>query len=279
MHLESLLWGWLYVHHLPRVLFYLSWIVRRYEKTDISRHAVAGSFLRLPAEAGTRVYLIAGQSNATGMGLSSKLTAKEACIPANVEYWASINGQPNDHRLLSSHRDIAQFGLEVSLLKHLAKHYPNDRLIVIKVSLSSSTMVDWSQGGKMHGLFFDTVRSIIGSEPVSYSGVIWMQGETDSRSIENASQYEQKLESFISDLRTFTKKPKLTISIGLISPPILSYPYQYQVINSQLRIAKYDPYARAVTTAGLDKVKGDIHYNKAGLLELGKRFYLTMMGI
>jgi len=223
------------------------------------------------------VYLIAGQSNASGMANSSELSDAEATIPTNVELWINVSGVAGDHHLLTSHRDMPKFGLEVKLAKLLAGHYPTERLIIIKVSLGGTNMGHWISGGIMHALFFDTVSAILQGETPNYRNLFWMQGEQDMVTQARADLYENRTVSWFSDVRAAFGST-LVICMGLANPPVDGYPYQYGVANGQILIGKADQYTRLVTTQGLSKFSDGVHDDKAGLLELGRRMYCTAMG-
>ncbi|MFA5323881.1 MAG: sialate O-acetylesterase [Smithella sp.] len=225
------------------------------------------------AFASVRVYLIAGQSNAAGMALSSELTDSEATIPANVELWVNVSGISGNHRLLSSYRDLPKFGPEVKLIKLLAAHYPNERLIVIKIAKGGTNMGHWIAGGAMHTLFFNTIGAVLQGESPKFQRLFWMQGCADSVTDYRDDLYEARTVSFFADVRTLDSN--MLVCMGLVNPP---YPYVYKVSNAQLRIGKSDPYTRLVTTQGLSKFSDGVHYDRAGVLELGRRMFQKAIG-
>jgi len=229
------------------------------------------------ALASTRVYLVGGQSRASGVVPSSELTDSEAVIPANVEYWSNVTGLPGQHQLLSSYRDLPKFGPEVKLIKLLANHYPGQRIIVIKVAKGGTNMGHWISGGTMHTLFFETVQAILANEDPYFCNLFWSQGEQDMVTEIREELYESRTISFFADARA-EFRADLIINMVLADAPVEDYPYQYGVANGQQRIAKNDPFTRAVTSQGLSKYPDGVHDDKAGTMELGRRMYVTAMG-
>ena len=143
------------------------------------------------ASAKDRVYILAGQSNMMGKGKTHQLPASHKRPLKNVEFY--YQGRK---------RQLAQFshfGPEVSFAHAISRAYPNDKHIIIKHVATGSSIQQWAPGsplfkGMLRQRGFVKVahktQEQIDPSIFKVDAVIWMQGEKDARSNQNANRYE-----------------------------------------------------------------------------------------
>ena len=157
--------------------------------------------------------------------------------------------------------------------------------MLVKYAIGATSLLDWAPewdaataqitGNAERGSLYQQLFSIIEElalADANFGAVLWMQGERDSR-IEAAGQnYHQNLEDLIVALRRNLGRRDLPFILGKVNPPPERYPAREAVRNAQARIAAELPGVFLVETDDLSKWDDDLHYDTAGILELGRRF-------
>ncbi len=210
-----------------------------------------------PASAGTKVFLLAGQSNMAGLGGYTGYPLGKpwddppydhADLPCpapydkpqiDVKFWNYGAKPGEDHvnilkagngwvdlRLGFGHRDDG-FGPEVSFGYELKKLYPQDEICLIKSSTGGTNLaVDWNPDPKTMGpqykLFKTRVEAALANltaagKQFTIVGMIWMQGEDDSTVPAHANAYQENLTNFIKQVRRDFRAPEMKIVIGRIT--------------------------------------------------------------
>ena len=115
------------------------------------------------------------------------------------------------------------------------------------------------------------------------SGILWIQGENDGYSLENAQSYAQRflqmLDALIHRLNVSQDIPVLVAELcpfldefnALVSPE-KQVPYHREVARQLQSLPQLRGNIRSVSAQGLTGKPDRIHYDAPGLRELGKRF-------
>lgn len=226
-------------------------------------------FVSLPASAKVRVYILAGQSNMMGKGQTYQLPAAYKRQPRNVKFYYQGRQQP-----LGSY---SHFGPEVSFAHQIARALPNDTHIIIKHVATGSSIKQWLPGSQLfNGLLRQRgfiKRDIdLASNGLKVDAVIWMQGERDARTRQNATSYEGNLKRFISGIRLKLESRKSPFIMGQINPEDPAFSMIKTVQKAQQNTQRSLPNITLVSTNGLGKIYDHVHYDAKGQIELGKRF-------
>jgi hypothetical protein len=235
----------------------------------------------------TKLFLLAGQSNMEGAGLSSRLSEVLRKAPDNVRFF-------DEGKL----RDLvwrARFGPEVGFAHEISASFPREQIVLCKVARSGSNLYyDWApdrtSGGtedEYRGPFYPKLLASLGelhsvldarNKRCECAGLLWMQGERDAVFESMAESYEANLRAFIARVRADVNAPVLPFLIGLISPrkckPGTSqstHPYRDIVREAQARIADSMAHVAMVETMDLTQSDG-LHFDAEGQVELGRRF-------
>jgi hypothetical protein len=250
------------------------------------------------------VYLVAGQSNADGYGvtgeLSSDLQAPQPDIdfyhgnaggnsPLAADQW--IHLQPGSG---SKPGNAGGFGPELSFGIDVNKSLGSEgaRIAVIKHALGGSNLhTQWIPGGDAttagdgpaYQAFQSTVSSGLAALSVLYpnadiqiEGIIWHQGEADTESTTTANAYESRLAAFIEDVRA-TFGPALKFGVVQLSDnqTALDTTGRAVVKAAQAAVAERDPLNYLVITDDIP-TSGSIHFGTTGMLEIGSRLAAGM---
>lgn len=187
------------------------------------------------------VYLIGGQSNATGQGYIRNM-ADSMKIDTTVFIFHSGKPHLNSGKqsftwqpLLQASESPDRFGPELGFGRHIHQLYPKSKIALIKHAHSGTDLYkQWNPGidmqdtahwGIQFKVFVQTVDSGLtalkrmGYKPVIH-GMIWQQGENDAIPTDSASyKYAQNLAHFITRVRKQFNAPKMPFVYGYVLPP------------------------------------------------------------
>ena len=252
------------------------------------------------------VILLAGQSNASGCSLDEYLQKnvspeKYAEYEAGydnvyINYFASGNNQSDGFVKCSVRQgeEGTSFGPELGLAEKLNEMYPDRTFFIVKYAWCATDLFDrWlspsSEGntGDLYKHFVKYVKLSIKyliskNYDVEIEGMCWMQGESDSFSVEHGINYEIHLSNFIKDLRKEFSRYSASDGIAFIDAMIADNPmywvYCDLVNESKRRVADSSPMNVLIDTQHLITTeepveKPDIpHYDSLSQLELGYMF-------
>lgn len=170
------------------------------------------------------VILLGGQSNASGCSY-------DTCLRQNVspeKYAQYQNGYDNVYiNYLSGARMSGGFvkcstlqgepdgcfGPELGMAEKLHQLYPDETFFIIKCAWGGTNLYkQWlspsslGKTGELYQQFVQFVQASIDyleseNYDVTIEAMCWMQGESDSLSVQNATDYEKHLTNFIKDIR------------------------------------------------------------------------------
>ena len=252
------------------------------------------------------VILLGGQSNASGCSLDEYLQKnvspeKYAEYEAGydnvyINYFASGNNQSDGFVKCSVRQgeEGTSFGPELGLAEKLNELYPDRTFFIIKYAWGATDLFDrWlspSSDGNTGDLYKHFVKYvklsikylISKNYDVEIEGMCWMQGESDSFSVEHGINYEIHLSNFIKDLRKEFSRYSASDGIAFIDAMIADNPmywvYCDLVNESKRRVADSSPMNVLIDTQHLITTeepveKPDIpHYDSLSQLELGYMF-------
>jgi Carbohydrate esterase, sialic acid-specific acetylesterase len=234
-----------------------------------------------------RLFLLAGQSNMVGAGVTAEIPAALREPPPNVRLFEE--GQWRE--LLWRER----FGPEVGFAGEISSAFPEDGIVLCKVARGGANLhYDWnpdgvSQGpedgyrGPMYPKLVEALRTVAAQldsqeQPWECSALLWMQGERDAVFEHMANAYEANLGAFIASVRKDTRTPELPVILGQVSPRKydlekggFQHAFRKTVQEAQRSLASGDPLVELVETLDLPQ-SDNLHYNTGGQLVLGRRF-------
>lgn len=181
------------------------------------------------------MYLIAGQSNASGYSLVNQVAESEREKYADgfkdVYYYGRADfayyKDFNQRVKFGLGRSDSQFGAEVGIADIHTKAFPNQEAIIVKYAMGSTYLVDtvnnvtnqhgnWCSpsmprtqanlSGKLYDAFIDYIEEAVdyywglGYE-IDLKGTFWMQGEAEADGSYASGDYKSHLKALINDLR------------------------------------------------------------------------------
>jgi len=187
------------------------------------------------------VYLIGGQSNATGQGYLANMTDTmkiDTRVLIFNSNWPSLNsGMPpfTLQPLRQASESPDRFGPELGFGSKLQQLRPKVQIAILKHARSGTDLYkQWNPGnsetdtlnwGKQFKTFVQTVNAGMdslrkrGYQPV-IKGMLWQQGENDADKGDTISaQYAKNLRHFIERVRQQFHEPKMVFVYGYVYPP------------------------------------------------------------
>lgn len=256
------------------------------------------------------VYLIGGQSNATGQGYMKNIP-KGFKLDESVLFFYSKElgggGEPMQWGPLCQASETQdKFGVELSMGTILKQQNPTKEIALIKHALSGSNLYQqWNPGadkkdrknfGPEFEKFITTVERGLkelkkkGYNPI-IKAMVWQQGEGDARDIagmQNSRNYGTNLRHFIQRVREQLHAPEMLFVYGYVIPvPLERFTGREEVRVAQKNLDYNSGHKLALNGAFVvetddlplrcDELNSPypddkVHFNTLGILELGKRF-------
>jgi len=236
-----------------------------------------------------KIFLFAGQSNMDGCGKPEELPEKYKVNPANTTTWDNkkecwVDLDENTFAKRRNH----YFGPEIAFSHRLAKAFPEHTIAVIKTSGGGTKLcAHWLPGKAMYKHFLSNINNAL--EQLNDSGVVyeicgmlWMQGESDSETVEMASAYEDNLKVLFDGIRNETGKKELPIVMGRISSSILKetpwvFDHARIVQKAQENVAREDKRVSIINTDKLKTWTDNTHFDGESQIWLGDKMGKLML--
>lgn len=235
-----------------------------------------------------KVYILAGQSNMSGMSTPLVSELPESLMDTIPEVLTRVKTYSLLYDwgpLIPGLGETAEnFGPELNL-GHILHYYNNERIALIKYAFSSTTLAgDWRppSSGDTTGWLYTGLMNEVTSDlkyleqtyMVEIAGICWMQGEYDAKDIDMSNSYETNLANFIDDIRMHLQSPNLPFAIGMIDN---SSSWQYNAIVRKAEINVSKSVLGVMIFDTKDLSSDGIHYNTNGQIQLGQLFANALM--
>jgi hypothetical protein len=223
------------------------------------------------------VFILAGQSNIDARAHRQDLPPELQETRKDILFYFSDHWSVLEPGSSAKPASPNGFGPEISFGRAMAdRSASNRRIALIKHSPGGTSLaVDWrpESGREIRTLLKKIQAACQALEAKGYNpqlkGMVWMQGERDATTEEDASHYEANLQDFITYIRGVLNSPELPLVIGRINAP--SKPFRDLVRDAQAKVVSVTAATRLIDTDDLGLLD-IIHYDAAGLVTLGQRF-------
>jgi hypothetical protein len=221
------------------------------------------------------LYLLIGQSNMAGRGSLS-----EGDTNPDPNLWV-INSEnkwvPAVDPLHFDKPTVVGVGPGMAFAKTVQAAHPKRKVGLIPCAVGGSGIDDWQPGVKhgQTGIYaYDAMleRVKLARQSGRLKGILWHQGENDSRPDKRA-QYEEKLTAFFARVRKDLNCSKTPILIGTLADFYTERNPEGAKINSILtNYAASHPNVYVASSADLTHKGDSVHFDTQSAQELGRRF-------
>ncbi len=236
-----------------------------------------------------KVFILSGQSNMVGQGVSQDLSAPYQ--------------QPLDHVLCSSYGEAndpaplqpvgTEFGPEMAFGHRLAEARPDEQFLLIKFAVGGAPIGAFRSASWRYPLWVDHVRSGIeqltdAGHTTEFAGLLWTQGEADAvlgpRQTSNdfdgyvgtTGNYVDALTHLIANMRNEFDANLPAFISRLSSEQVNAHnieaEYLANIRAAQEWVTAIDPLANLINTDDFALHGDNKHFNTAGQLALGEAF-------
>lgn len=223
------------------------------------------------------LYLLIGQSNMSGRGYLNdyfrQLSDSAVFMLNKNNDWVIAR-----HPLHFDKPKIDAVGPGLSFGIAMAKASPQHLIGLVPCAVGGTSITTWVPGAydkatKTHPYDDMLQRVEEAKKSGHFKGIIWLQGESDSRE-DKAATYIDSLQQLIQRLRVLLNDPDMPFVAGQLG----HYRPQYENINKQLKkLPRRVPFTAVASSKGFTDRGDQTHFNAESADKYGKRFAQKML--
>ncbi|OHX64438.1 sialate O-acetylesterase [Flammeovirga pacifica] len=255
------------------------------------------------------IVLLGGQSNMVGRGQFDELSPSDIVRVDNAAQKISIISNGRKELPLSyqsaTKRQI-NFGPELFFGVTLHEKYPNKKFLFIKEGMGGTSLLgawnpNWTQEmailsekdekrqtTKLYEKHCNVIQSALAKYPnAKIVGMLWMQGERDTRTEVAATTYKSNLKQLIYAYRNDFKIKNMPFIFGQVNcPPRGKYLEGVNIVRDQMMSTEQQmknvfmiPTSMEDSWHDYPKKPDNVHYSTEGQKRLGNAFGKTFLAI
>lgn len=232
----------------------------------------------LPQRERFHLYLLIGQSNMAGRGVLDPATAVSS--ERVLKYTAQEGWAPGTEPLHDARSGKGGAGLAASFARAMADGEPDVTIGLIPCAVGGTPLSRWMKGGDLYEKAVDRTRKAM--HDGTLKGILWHQGESDSKQEETARTYGDRLAQMVTDLREDLAVGEVPFVAGQLGPFVSSpkhagkYAYCRLVEDHLTALPGRVLCASVVESIGLTAKQDDLHFDTPSLREFGTRYAAAM---
>jgi len=224
-----------------------------------------------PGGINARIFIIGGQSNVIPGGNNAGYMPSYLLPEIDVKIWNNA-GEYWEYVNLAA-RTVKCWPV-VKFAYDIKAKYPSDEIYVVQYGYSGSNLFShWQAGGVLYnellGFYTDALTTISDRNFIQKS-FIFIQGETDTKTLSYANAYETKLTTLVSSARTdfdITKFVDLNVYVNL---PAIKYPYSATVRTAKANVDAADANFYLADSDLWVFQSDDVHLAEDGVVSAGE---------
>ena len=225
----------------------------------------------LPAKANFDLYLLIGQSNMSGRDASTinQQITNPRVLALNGENQWVVAKEP-------LHERGGGIGPGIPFALEMLRGDDATTIGIIPCAIGGTALSRWVKGGDLYEKAI--VRARAAMENGTLKGVLWHQGESDTKKKENADSYQARLTQMFADLRADLGQPNVPIVVGQLGTFLTTekFPYAETVRGAIKNVSETVPNVGFADSVDL-KDKGDaLHFSAAAQNTFGTRYAAAM---
>ncbi|KAL0325510.1 UNVERIFIED_CONTAM: putative carbohydrate esterase [Sesamum radiatum] len=220
------------------------------------------------------IFILAGQSNMAGRGGIDAGVWNEY-VPPECQSSPKILRLNSEHKWEEArpplHRDIdilKACGIGPGLAfanSILKKNISIGDIGLVPCAIGGTQISQWRRGHTLYKQLMSRAHAALQDGGI-IRAILWYQGESDTRSQEDAKLYKMRLAKLITDIRSDLKLPELPVI--LVALASAEGPYIDEVRNAQLGIDL--PNVKCVDAKGMKIGSDGLHLSTEGEVQVGQ---------
>jgi hypothetical protein len=216
-----------------------------------------------------KVFVLAGQSNMVGAGaVISELPPELKKEQENALFFS----EGKWIALVAGRTEKTGFGPEIAFGHKITEELKMP-IGIIKHSIGGTNLaIQWSPTNAK-SLYTELIKKVNDAKKIrkiEIVGMLWMQGEADSKDQKMATSYAGNLQSFIRRARKDLANPELIFVAGRVNPPTNKFPFEAKV-RKAIENCKEPNYA-FIDCDNFKKGSDNLHYTTSSLVDMGNAF-------
>lgn len=208
---------------------------------------------------------------------------------------ASVKGA-NDGKdlfILSGQSNMARLDPQISFIPSLENALGKDKFITVKYAIGGQPIIKWikkandptnnQDAEKLYTPLAKAIKKAIDGEKIKSVTFLWMQGEKDTRNLDDIKRYEERFNILLEQLKEDFNFKEINVVIGRLSDAGVNNKTSWNAMRQiQEKLVNTLPKARIVNTDDLNdglqnnngqtrEVQNDIHYSIEGYKIFGER--------
>jgi len=229
----------------------------------------------IPDKENFKVFLLAGQSNMAGRG---EVTDEDLKIHPRVLMLAKNGSWQYAVDPIHYDKKVAGVGLGKSFAIELAERDEKITIGLVPAACGGSSISKWEPGAYFektdsHPYDDAIARTRQAMENGTLSGILWHQGESDSKP-DMVPVYKDKLVELVSRFRSDFDANEVPFIIGQLGK-FEGKPWKeerFSINEAHIAAAEEIPFAGFVSSFGLTSKEDNTHFNTKSLHEFGRRY-------
>ena len=227
------------------------------------------------------IYLLVGQSNMAGRGEVQPADAEPhprvLMLDRSNQWVPAVEPMHFDKPSVAGVGPGRVFGIE------MAQHDPSRTIGLVPCAIGGTSIQLWRPGAvdpvtDMRPYDDAVDRMRVALQSGTLRGILWHQGESDSRMGLDGSYYPA-LKTLIDRFRTEFDAPSVPVIVGQLGQFSTWAPGRQRVDVAHRAIAQHLPYVGFVSSDGLEHKGDGTHFCTDSSRELGRRFAAEMIAV
>ncbi|KAL1540375.1 putative carbohydrate esterase [Salvia divinorum] len=220
------------------------------------------------------IFILAGQSNMAGRGgLISGVWDQKVpveCLPSPKIL--RLNGklaweEAHDPLHVDIDRKVSGTGPGMSFANTLLAKDPTIGVIGLVPCAVGGTKIDeWAKGMKLYEDMIDRTKAAL-KDGGALRALLWYQGESDTKYLQDTESYKAKFEKFIADVRGDLQLPALPVVQVLVTSGDGQFVEEMRENQQAIRVDNL----KQVDSKGLELKSDNVHLTTGSAIELGKK--------
>jgi hypothetical protein len=225
------------------------------------------------------IFLLIGQSNMAGRG---RLDEVPTLRDPQVSMFRYGRWTVAEEPLHTDKPDIAGVGLGMSFAIELLAHNPGTSIGLVPCAVGGTPLSRWMPEADLYENAVSVTRLALPKGTLS--GILWHQGERDSRNPDDANSYGKRFQQMVVRMQMDLSAAHVPVVAGELGSFLQDRDeaQSFTVVNQQLwELERSLPVYGCVSSKGLSDNGDKLHFNAESLREFGRRYarrYIELTG-